>query len=319
LSFVFIQVWNTKTADNHRSALLFTVNTYGQVSKLSWHPNEKYQIACCNRTTDYRLHVWDVRRGYLPQISFCHHRSKNPNKKIIILFPFSLHSDEIDDFLWQSNTGNIISIGRDEQLVHAPLASATRSEDIVSLFSLNARPNGRVHITMPRLDNDYARSQMVNRSSLSIKDVYSYRTLQTNIEWSTMIRGACLLGMTKNCCQDRSLEEFHYLAKKWICGNGKKDLELFGKICDINSHWAEEINRFDLSATWQMMKLLFIDAKNSSHPVKTSRSLTKSRFLSDSLNNSRRKLTVIVDKHEPILDEKPPKTNSTLGLQIMIN
>ncbi len=49
--------------------------TFGQVTKLSWRPTYRHHIACFTRTTDQRIHVWDVRRAYLPQISFCHHRS----------------------------------------------------------------------------------------------------------------------------------------------------------------------------------------------------------------------------------------------------
>lgn len=309
----FIQIWNTKATDNRQDAL-FTVYTYGQVSKLNWHPNEKYQIACFTRTIDYRIHIWDVRRAYLPQISFCHHQSNT--KLTYFLHSFVFYSDEIDDFLWQPKTDNIISIGRDERLIHAPLASAIRSEDIVSLFSLNVTPNGHVHITMPNLDNEYIQSQIVHRKSLTIKDFYSYRMLQSNIEWSKSIRGKSLLMITKTCCHDRSIEEFHYLAMKWIFGNGRKCLDLFSKICDENSHWSEEINRFDLSATWQVIKRLFANTKHSGHSSKTSRSLTKSRFLSDSLNNSRRKLTVIIDKYEQIIDEKSTsKINSNLGFR----
>ncbi|CAF4948342.1 unnamed protein product, partial [Rotaria socialis] len=59
------------------------------------------------------IHVWDVRRAYLPQASFCHHRN------------------DVEDFLWKPNSDNIISVDRDERLVHAHISSAIQSEKIV--------------------------------------------------------------------------------------------------------------------------------------------------------------------------------------------
>ena len=41
------------------------------------------------------------------------------NKNIFVL-------DDIEDFLWRPNSDNIISVGRDERLVHAHISSAIK-------------------------------------------------------------------------------------------------------------------------------------------------------------------------------------------------
>lgn len=60
------------------------MQSFGTVAKLSWRPSCRYHIACSTLSVDPRIHVWDIRRAYLPQVSFCHHQSlKYP---IIFLF-----------------------------------------------------------------------------------------------------------------------------------------------------------------------------------------------------------------------------------------
>lgn len=61
---------------NNRQIPLFKFQSFGTVAKLNWQPTCRYHIACSTPTVDPRIHVWDIRRTYLPQASFCHYQRK---------------------------------------------------------------------------------------------------------------------------------------------------------------------------------------------------------------------------------------------------
>ena len=293
-----IQVWDT-TGNDTRQKCLFTVYTCGQVTKLSWRPTERYHIACFTRMTDQRIHVWDVRRAYLPQISFCHHRSTYENTNLMEFLRTKTILDEIEDFLWRPNSDNIISVGRDQHLIHAPISSAVKSEQFVSFLSLNVTSKGSVHTFVPNLDNDYVRALYqhghIPFSSPSLKRFYSHETMKNFSQWKKMIRGENIPKNYADLLCDHSIEVFHRFARKWIFGNGDKSSLALAEICDVNSSVAEELHRPDLQATWQVIKMLFAVHQSSIPSSKNSRSFTKSYRMSNSLNSHRfrhgRKLT----------------------------
>jgi hypothetical protein len=72
--FSYFKVWNAQDS-NARQEPLFKIQSFGTVAKLSWRPTCRYHIACSTLSVDPRIHLWDVRRAYLPQVSFCHHQS----------------------------------------------------------------------------------------------------------------------------------------------------------------------------------------------------------------------------------------------------
>ena len=74
LLIVEFKVWNAQD-NNSRQEPLFKVQSFGTVAKLSWRPTCRYHVACSTLSVDPRIHLWDVRRAYLPQASFCHHHS----------------------------------------------------------------------------------------------------------------------------------------------------------------------------------------------------------------------------------------------------
>ncbi|CAF3620544.1 unnamed protein product [Rotaria sp. Silwood1] len=308
-----IRVWDAKGNDNRQDPL-FTVYTFGQVTKLSWRPTCRYHIACFTRTADPRIHVWDVRRPYLPQASFCHHRN------------------DIEDFLWRPHSDNIISVGRDERLIHAPITSAIQSEKIVSSFSLNVTSNGYVHVSMPNIDNDYVHTlyneQYIPLSSSNIRILYSQETISKCLIWDKIIKGESILQVYSNSSYDNSVQLFHQFARRWTFGNGDRSLIALANICDINSNVADDLNRPDLKATWQVIKMLYAnyDALENyrKYSSKNSRSLTLSHCISDPISSHRhrhhhhhqpgRKLTSIEKqrqdnkRNDELIDDKKTKS-----------
>lgn len=239
--------------------------------------------------------------------------------------------DEIEDFLWRSNSDKIISVGRDERLVHAHISSAIKSEQFISFFSLNTTSKGCVHISMPNIDNDYVHSlyqqgHIPLSSPTSLSKFYSYQTIRTFLKWDKMIKGKSILGIYSDSLHDNSIQLFHQLTHKWIFGNGDKSLKALAEICNVNGNVAEELNRPDLQATWQMIKILFAEHHGLLQSSKTSRSLTKSHRISDPSSSHRRhhhgrKVTSAEKQQEGKLNDESKSqesrmmSNSKLGIQ----
>ncbi|KNC83575.1 hypothetical protein SARC_04180 [Sphaeroforma arctica JP610] len=101
-----IKIW--RTGGSHRAAnsggeCLASVQTIASVCRVHWRPKHRYQIASCALVTDNSIHVWDLRRPFIPTASF------------------TRNSDLVTGMEWHVNgEGNsLVSVSKDKQmLVH---------------------------------------------------------------------------------------------------------------------------------------------------------------------------------------------------------
>lgn len=214
------------------------------------------------------------------------------------------------------------------------------------MFSLNVTSTGSVHISTPNIDNDYVRSLYKERhiplSSVSLHKFYSQNTMSTFLKWNRPIEGKSFIGIYSNSLHDNSLQLFHKFARRWIFGNGEKSSQALAYICDINSTVADDLNRSDLKATWQVIKMLYTNYDSLQNyrinSSKNSRSVSKGFHPCDSMSRyhhyhlSGRKLAsvdrqqqqehrlnnkLIDDKRIKSQDQKT-RSNSKLGKKIFI-
>ncbi|CAF0800167.1 unnamed protein product [Rotaria sordida] len=271
-----IRIWNAQDSNN-RQEPLFKVQSFGTVAKLSWRPTCRYHIACSTLSVDPRIHVWDIRRPYLPQLSFCHHQNS------------------IGDFTWRPNSDNLVSVGRDERLVHTHISSAIRTDQSVSLFSLNVTSKGHVYAAMPNINNEYIQSLYSERhipiTFMGLKRFFSEEIMSKFLKYNETIHGKSIVGIYSNSSVDNSVELFHQFARRWIFGNGDRSSEALAHICDVNSIVAEQLQRQDLKATWQVIKMIYADYNGiQSYRISSRRntqSTTKNYHMSDPLNSHR--------------------------------
>jgi hypothetical protein len=143
-----------------------------------------------------------------------------------------------------------------------------------------------------------------------------------------MITGESIMNYYSNSIYDNSVQLFHQFARRWIFGNGEKSSRALEYICDVNSIVADDLNRPDLKATWQVIKMLFTNYDGLHnyriHSSKNSRSVTKGQRMSDSMSVHRRqggrKLTSI-DKqlqenrlYDELIDENRVKSKDKRAL-----
>jgi WD repeat-containing protein 24 len=64
-----IKIWNMGL----KPQLEHTIHTIANVGRVKWRPEKTYHIASCALMMDYSIYVWDIRRPYIPYISFNQH------------------------------------------------------------------------------------------------------------------------------------------------------------------------------------------------------------------------------------------------------
>lgn len=197
---------------------------------------------------------------------------------------------DIGDFVWRHNSDNLISVDRDETLVHAPYSSAVKSDQLAPVFSMHTTSKGSVLVAQPNIDNEYVRAlhkeQIIPSSTVSLSKSYSPDTIEKFVKWDRAIDGRTVLGIFNSPAQDDPVRVFHQFAHGWKFGNGTSSLEDLENVCDVNSAVAEHLKRTDLRATWQVIKMLYTDRsqwkRGRARSSKMSRSLTRALRLSDS-------------------------------------
>ena len=65
-----VKVWDL----GFRPVLEHTVTTMASVGRIKWRPQKKHHIASCALVIDSSIHVWDIRRPYIPLASFNDHK-----------------------------------------------------------------------------------------------------------------------------------------------------------------------------------------------------------------------------------------------------
>ncbi|XP_023292808.2 GATOR complex protein WDR24 [Lucilia cuprina] len=64
-----IKIWNMEG----KASLEHTIHTIAVVGRVKWRPEKTYHIASCSLVVDYSIHIWDIRRPFVPFASFNDH------------------------------------------------------------------------------------------------------------------------------------------------------------------------------------------------------------------------------------------------------
>ena len=104
-----IKVWDTSSFRNSaQPEQRNTIYAMDAISKLHWRPQKPHQISSISLMSDFAIHVWDLRRPYVPYSSFTE------------------HTDIPTSFLWRGDPYTILSAGKDNMLYQHAFADAKR-------------------------------------------------------------------------------------------------------------------------------------------------------------------------------------------------
>lgn len=229
----FIRVW--KWFDRSESQLnssMYSVEATASVSRVYWRPMHKYQVASCSVVSDINIHVWDIRRPFLPFASFDEHR------------------DICSDLAWKEDDSEIfLSAGKDGLLVMHFVENAHHPMNHVSDVAVDISPAGTVAVAVSSQLN-LKNESLVEREKVRKGEAFApkrrkYDPFQSSIP-SYLI-----------CCEPTetnvqvSPQHFVTLAKKY---------KLYGEdassLCFHNSRIAEDIKKYDIAHTWRIVGLI---------------------------------------------------------------
>lgn len=236
-----IKVWDIYA----KPSLLNTIQTISAVACIKWRPQRKFQIASCSLLVDFDIHVWDIRRPYIPYASF------------------SEHKDVVTGILWRQYLRSkdpfvFLSCAKDSMLYQHVFSDAQHPADHAPRVGLSMNVNGDISVaccdslpkrfpaqsiihTRPRGGNT---TVFLHNSSLT-----SQRKFQDIADNITEVKSRVVVHQNKEITKK---DWFGLLAQSYqLSGRSYSDL------CEYNCHVAAKLMMQEHAQTWSVLKTLY--------------------------------------------------------------
>ncbi|KAI9091560.1 WD40-repeat-containing domain protein [Phlyctochytrium arcticum] len=129
-----IKIWDMKSESRKP---LHAIQTIAPVSRVQWRPGHETQLASCALSTDFRIHVWDVGRPFIPQYSL------------------EAHEGVISGFLWR-NPNSIWSCSKDRSFARHDIRTGYKPLSLVNTCAMNWNVQGDVTFAIDERRQDSA-------------------------------------------------------------------------------------------------------------------------------------------------------------------
>uniref|UniRef100_A0A8R1XZU4 WD_REPEATS_REGION domain-containing protein n=1 Tax=Onchocerca volvulus TaxID=6282 RepID=A0A8R1XZU4_ONCVO len=216
----FIRIWKWfDRSESQSNSAMYSVEATASISRVYWRPMHKYQVASCSVVSDINIHVWDIRRPFLP----------------------------FANLAWKENDAEIfLSAGKDGLLVMHFVENAHHPMNHVSDVAVDISPTGTIAVAVSSQLNLKHESLIEQEKALKgeafVRRRRKYDPFQSSIP-SYLI-----------CCEPTetniqvSSQHFITLAKKYkLYGDNASSL------CFYNSRIAEDLKKYDIAHTWRVV------------------------------------------------------------------
>ncbi|EFX79073.1 hypothetical protein DAPPUDRAFT_52862 [Daphnia pulex] len=211
-----VKVWDL----GYRPVLEYTVTTMASVGRIKWRPQRMHHIASCALVIDSVIHVWDVRRPYIPHASF------------------NDHKDITTGIAWRGSPDVLLSTSKDSYLIQHVIADAERPMEKANPICVTYNSKGS--LTLAAVDKNSKKSKILTLKSKSESEDYpAVRCSIYVFENEKPTPGQVF----RDCAR-------HY----WLQTTTGKSL---GEICDHNAVVASNAGRIQIATIWRVVKLLF--------------------------------------------------------------
>ncbi|XP_034662632.1 GATOR complex protein WDR24 [Drosophila subobscura] len=236
-----IKVWDM----DGRPGLEYTIHTIAVVGRVKWRPERTYHIASCALVVDYSIHVWDIRRPYIPFASF------------------NEHTNVTTGIAWLGNDSHcLLSTSKDSTLHKHAFEDATRP-------ALKANAQGASlgrygDISFANKIKEYApktsgaSNTKTSSSFISRRKSIVAGSIQFHLDHSRMYKFMvkdAFSGFPLNESDSKPRQEhecFIGCARELIM-SGKKLAEL----CEHNSEVSKKYGRHNATTLWNFLKLFY--------------------------------------------------------------
>lgn len=247
-----VKVWDLYAEDPRKKAK-HTIATMCSVSRIAWRPlKNTTELATCAINNDHRVHVWDLKRPYIPVRIMDEHLASTTG---------ILWKDE--DIIWSCSKDTTF-VQNDVVFATQPINSLTHaafSWGPTSDFTFATQPRGRVRRSGPssgrfESDEDLVRDdrRRLGRSSsfkgmkpaLSILETLTDKFISTQSAARITIPGIF------------DTEAFRYLAQKYITDisgtTGGVPMTLT-QACALNARVAIRAQQYRTGQTWKILQM----------------------------------------------------------------
>ncbi|XP_030370588.1 GATOR complex protein WDR24 [Scaptodrosophila lebanonensis] len=234
-----IKVWNM----DGRVNLEYTIHTIAVVGRVKWRPERTYHIASCALVMDYSVHVWDIRRPYIPFASF------------------NEHTNVTTAIAWQgSNSHCLLSTSKDSTIYKHAFKDATRPALKANTQGASLGRHG--DITFTKKIKEYAPktsgvSNTKTTSFISRRKSNASGVVQFHLDHSKLymfILKDTLMGypVHNTTAVLRVHESFMGCAREMLL-SGKKLSEL----CEHNAEVCKKYGKHNATTLWNFVKLFY--------------------------------------------------------------
>ncbi|MCP9257510.1 Double-strand break repair protein MRE11A [Dirofilaria immitis] len=229
----FIRIWKWfDRSESQLNSVMYSVEATASISRVYWRPMHKYQVTSCSVVSDINIHVWDIRRPFLPFATFDEHR------------------DICSDLAWKENDSEVfLSAGKDGLLVMHFVENAHHPMNHVSDIAVDISPAGTIAVAVSSQLNlkqeSLIEQEKARKGEAFVRRRRKYDPFQSSI-FSYLI-----------CCEPTetnvqvSSQQFITFAKRY---------KLYGddisSLCFYNSNIAEDLKKYDIAHTWRIVGLI---------------------------------------------------------------
>lgn len=232
-----IKIWNM----DGKASLEHTIHTIAVVGRVKWRPDRTYHIASCALVVDYSIHVWDIRRPYIPFASF------------------NDHTNVTTGIAWKGdNSQLLLSTSKDSSIYRHAFKDASRPA-----LKANAQGASLGH----RGDISFARkikltpTEAITQGSKINSFVNRRRPTNTEEQFHLAQSDVCQF-LLKPSYTGYSVEEEVIYIKEYECFIGcAKELILCGRkltdMCEQNAIVTKKYGKHNATTLWTFIKVLY--------------------------------------------------------------
>ncbi|KAK0393279.1 hypothetical protein QR680_000129 [Steinernema hermaphroditum] len=214
----FLRVWTVSSDETLH--LKYWVETMSSVSKIMWDPYHEYHLLSCSSTSEGSIHIWDIRRAFLPYASF------------------DAHNGACTDIAWLRSAADVfVSCGRDGRLLRHRAHDGEVPARHVSLISVDTSSHGVILTAVKQ----HVRNCNIRRKLSNDKKHPMGRVEPSLLSLSSPISIAA----------DMSQNAFIVLAKDYVLKG-----DSFLEICNTNSRIARKYGQHQTAYSWRIIGTL---------------------------------------------------------------
>uniref|UniRef100_A0A158PAG2 GATOR2 complex protein WDR24 n=1 Tax=Angiostrongylus cantonensis TaxID=6313 RepID=A0A158PAG2_ANGCA len=219
----FIKVWNCSSS--RPSAPTYQVETMAPVGRVYWRPDPTnvFHIASCAVVNDMNVHIWDIRRPFLPFASF------------------ENHSDSVTDIWWSLRHPNrIVSCGKDGLLVLHRMEQKQSPLTYACDVALDIAPDGLIAVA-------------ANSHIPIIKHQEQFLAMKRHPydPFRTPVRSLLSCGLPENARNTLQPSSFYKLAERYLAGGRP-----LRTLCNHNANLAAQLGQASVAQSWRLVGAL---------------------------------------------------------------